>query len=497
MQCSRVDSASPVFRRSRRSFTAPPWGSSCSSRACTSVGFAGLFKPAVAVLVPAAMLAAGILPTTGFLRERFAEWKPEPDSHDSATRIVAFAAAALGLCGTVVVYLGSMTPEAINFDASWSHLADRRRLCARGAHHRVRRRLHPQLPPSREPRPHVGDDRPVVGGPRRDAAALDARAPPGVHLLPLDPRRRRRDGLLAGGDATPAGSLGVVLPRSRPSSFTTATSVGLPTTTWPSSPRRSSSPPCAPPRASNRGPAPSSAPTPRGALLTKYQAVYAIAGVGLVFAVFWGAGDRWLPIRATSGSAATADRRHLAWGAGGARRLVRPGGRAALHEELGLLREPDVPVHAGLPAEPADDAARGLSVRAPLQGLRAGNRKARSSTRWSTRSAPLSPGRSSPHYSFTHDVPSGGALFTLCLPLPLAIRGPRALWLGFAAGLGALFAWAMIFRVDRHLQTFMPLLAATTAAVLARAWELGGRARAGLLVLVGLQVIWAGDAPLL
>jgi hypothetical protein len=61
--------------------------------------------------------------------------------------------------------------------------------------------------------------------------------------------------------------------------------------------------------------------------------------------------------------------------------------------------------------------------------------------------------------------------------------------------MGSLFAWGMIFRVDRHLQTFLPLLVATTAAILVRAWELGWVARAGLALLVGLQVVWGGDAP--
>jgi hypothetical protein len=98
-----------------------------------------------------------------------------------------------------------------------------------------------------------------------------------------------------------------------------------------------------------------------------------------------------------------------------------------------------------------------------------------------------------PHYSFTHNVPNPGALFTLCLPMALAVRAPRRIWLGYAAGMGAIFAWGMIFHVDRHLQTFMPLVVATTAAVLVRAWELGWVARAGLLPLVGLQVVWGGD----
>ncbi len=99
-----------------------------------------------------------------------------------------------------------------------------------------------------------------------------------------------------------------------------------------------------------------------------------------------------------------------------------------------------------------------------------------------------------PHYSFTRSVPVVGSLFTLCTPLLFFVRRPRRLWLGYGAGLVCLFAWAMIYRVDRHLQTFLPLLVASTAAVIARAWALGPVVRAGLVPLIALQVVWGGDA---
>ncbi|MFO0763133.1 MAG: hypothetical protein U0359_42240, partial [Byssovorax sp.] len=99
-----------------------------------------------------------------------------------------------------------------------------------------------------------------------------------------------------------------------------------------------------------------------------------------------------------------------------------------------------------------------------------------------------------PHYSFTHNVPNAGSLFTLTLPFLLFLKAPKRLAWGAAASLGALFLWAMTFRVDRHLQTFVPILAASTAAVLVRTWDMGWLARAGLIPLVALQVIWGGDA---
>lgn len=99
-----------------------------------------------------------------------------------------------------------------------------------------------------------------------------------------------------------------------------------------------------------------------------------------------------------------------------------------------------------------------------------------------------------PHYSFTKYFPMFGSLFTLGLPLlPLVGRG-RRIWPGALIGLGALVVWGLTFRVDRNLQGFAPILIATTGAILVRAWDLGWVARAGLVVLVGLQVIWGGDA---
>jgi hypothetical protein len=98
-----------------------------------------------------------------------------------------------------------------------------------------------------------------------------------------------------------------------------------------------------------------------------------------------------------------------------------------------------------------------------------------------------------PHYSFSQQVPVFGFAFTLALPLLFAVRGGRRLWIGAFASLGALFCWANTVRVDRNLQTFLPLLVATTAAILVRAWRVGTLARIGVGTLVLAQVVWAGD----
>jgi hypothetical protein len=97
-----------------------------------------------------------------------------------------------------------------------------------------------------------------------------------------------------------------------------------------------------------------------------------------------------------------------------------------------------------------------------------------------------------PHYSFIDNLPMFGSLFTLGLAfLPFIPARARRLWWGSAVGLGALFTWAFTFWVDRNLQILMPLLAAVTAAVVIRAAELGRLARMGLALMLTVQLAWA------
>jgi hypothetical protein len=99
-----------------------------------------------------------------------------------------------------------------------------------------------------------------------------------------------------------------------------------------------------------------------------------------------------------------------------------------------------------------------------------------------------------PHYSFTKDVPSFGSLFTLLLPAIVFVPDRRRLLLVTALGSGALLAWGVLYNVDRNLQTFMPVLVCATTAILVKAWRLGPLARVGLVPLVALQIAWGGDA---
>ena len=98
-----------------------------------------------------------------------------------------------------------------------------------------------------------------------------------------------------------------------------------------------------------------------------------------------------------------------------------------------------------------------------------------------------------PHYAFMGNLPTFGFLFTLTLPLLLFVTGARRLWVGAIVSLMALFCWASTYLVDRNLQIILPLLAATTAAILVRAWAVGWFARLGVVALVALQIVWGGD----
>lgn len=99
-----------------------------------------------------------------------------------------------------------------------------------------------------------------------------------------------------------------------------------------------------------------------------------------------------------------------------------------------------------------------------------------------------------PHYSFTKNFPAFGSLFTLLLPALVFVRRRAPLLLGAFVGMCALFAWGYTFNVDRNLQIFSPILVATTGALLVEIWRSGWLARVALTPLVAFQLLWGADA---
>ncbi|WP_433930695.1 hypothetical protein AB3662_42020 [Sorangium cellulosum] len=101
----------------------------------------------------------------------------------------------------------------------------------------------------------------------------------------------------------------------------------------------------------------------------------------------------------------------------------------------------------------------------------------------------------SPHYSFTRYVPSMGSLFTLLLPTLLVIRGRRRPALAAWAAFAGIWVWGNTYTADRYLQGLLAVPIAATAAMLVRTWQLGTIARLGLVPLVVFQIVWSGDVP--
>ena len=97
---------------------------------------------------------------------------------------------------------------------------------------------------------------------------------------------------------------------------------------------------------------------------------------------------------------------------------------------------------------------------------------------------------------FHGKVPVFGSLFTLLLPvLALARQRSRALIGLVVAAHMAVFIWYWTLHQDRYLQIAVPWMAAATAALLTLAWRSHPFARVGVVTLVGVQIIWGGDAP--
>jgi hypothetical protein len=95
---------------------------------------------------------------------------------------------------------------------------------------------------------------------------------------------------------------------------------------------------------------------------------------------------------------------------------------------------------------------------------------------------------------FHRNVPVFGSLFTLLLPALFALRGTRRIWLVVLWIHVGVFAWYSVHHQDRYLQALVPLMAGCVAATLGLIWKHFGPLVRGLVcLLVGLQVVWGGD----
>jgi hypothetical protein len=94
---------------------------------------------------------------------------------------------------------------------------------------------------------------------------------------------------------------------------------------------------------------------------------------------------------------------------------------------------------------------------------------------------------------FHGQTPVFGSLFTLLLPCLLLCRGRLRLWGVIGWVHASILLWFWIHHQDRYLQGIMPLMTAATAALVISIWRLGSFARSALSLLIGFQVVWGGD----
>lgn len=476
-----------VFRRTalpalETAVTSMALGVIAFALAMMAAGALHLFRPALSLALPAAMIAVSARHAAASIGARLRDARREPPPPLS---VAARIALAFGVIGALFVYLGALTPEAINFDASWFHLAlaaDYARLGGIVAFPADYMRSVPHL-----------------------ASLLYTWAflVPGLHDEPLRWMLAQHLEIalffwtLAGVGAAVRWLLGDAGPGPRgawalfflfPSIFVYDQNLGAAADHV----LAFFAPPlllaalragddAAPRKAVLAG------VLAGGALLTKYQAVELLAGVFLAFAL------RFFAL-ARARRAASAPLTSL---------LAGPSLALAV---FALIVAPhflfNVVFHRN-PLYPfAQDLFPGSSPRVPSGSFLVDHLMK------DERSMPHGPLLAriasslrlvltyafEPHYAFTRRFATSGPLFTLTLPLLLFVRGRPRIGLATAAGLGALFAWAMTLRVDRNLQTFLPILVIAAAAVLARAWELGGSARIGVGMLLAVGALGAVDA---
>jgi hypothetical protein len=94
---------------------------------------------------------------------------------------------------------------------------------------------------------------------------------------------------------------------------------------------------------------------------------------------------------------------------------------------------------------------------------------------------------------FHGKLPVFGSLFSLLVPCLLFCRARARLWWLVAWIYAAIFVWYWVHHQDRYLQALMPLIAAATAAMMIHVWRAGAISAAALGFLVLFQIICGGD----
>jgi hypothetical protein len=89
--------------------------------------------------------------------------------------------------------------------------------------------------------------------------------------------------------------------------------------------------------------------------------------------------------------------------------------------------------------------------------------------------------------------PFFGSLFTFCLVALPFLKGARRVWLLVLSTHVAIFVWYLFFSEDRYLQAVLPWMVAGTSAIFTLAWRAGWPARVGVVTLAALQLVWGAE----
>jgi hypothetical protein len=95
--------------------------------------------------------------------------------------------------------------------------------------------------------------------------------------------------------------------------------------------------------------------------------------------------------------------------------------------------------------------------------------------------------------TFHGSFPVFGSAFTFSLLALPFLRNSRRVWTLVVATELGVAVWYLFFHQERYLQSLLPWMAAAVAAIAILAWREGLAARTGIVLLLGLQLIWGAE----
>jgi hypothetical protein len=234
-----------------------------------------------------------------------------------------------------------------------------------------------------------------------------------------------------------------------------------------------------------------------GHLLVKYQAVYLVAGVGVAVVVrLLVLSGQHLFRRWTGWASAEAPFwRPLALGAGGILVTLMLVSAPHFAKNVAFHNNPVYPFGQKVFKKSWPKPTPGMYEERPSSGVFSPKSSGLERQVWALKKV-FDYSLTTANRSLTNRRPYMGSLFSLLLPCAILVpRRKRLLSVGGMLVI-AFMMWANTAANDRYLLSFYDGCIGMALALMVSVWELGWIARLGLVPLVGLQLIWGGDAML-